>query len=112
MIEGSRSGLACVIAAISPSDRVRYQQLVRRAVAAIRDSRELENGFVFRIDSQSVSLPEIAEWLGMERLCCPFLDMQLAVSSGESDWTITLTGPPGVKEILEAAFEAHVDQAL
>ena len=41
-----------------------------------------------------MTLPEVAEWITMERLCCPFLAFQLDVNAnGES--RLTLRGRRG-----------------
>jgi hypothetical protein len=40
----------------------------------------------------------------MERLCCPFLTLQIAASGDRADWLLTLTGPEGVKPLIRAEF--------
>jgi hypothetical protein len=40
----------------------------------------------------------------MERLCCPFLTFQLEASGSQIDWTLKLTGPRGVKQLLRFEF--------
>jgi hypothetical protein len=49
---------------------LRYKDLFRRVQAAITDRRELEDGYVFRLDGESLSLPDVAQWISLERLCC------------------------------------------
>jgi len=95
---------ACNPKAISASERPRYNELVKRVRTAMKDRREIANGYVFKLDSGSVTLPEAAEWISMERLCCPFLTLQLSASGNQADWILTLTGPEGVKPILDAEF--------
>ena len=65
---------------------------------------ETSDGFVFKLDSKAVTLPEIAEWITMERLCCPFLTLQLWASGNQPDWMLALTGPEGVKPLITAEF--------
>jgi hypothetical protein len=72
--------------------------------AAVRDRSEIANGYSFRLDSNTITLPEVAEWITMERLCCPFLTLQLSVSGQQQHWILILTGPEGVKPIIEAEF--------
>lgn len=95
--------IACDLTAISIADRPRYNQLVQRLRAAIRCRVEQADGYVFELDSTVLSLAELTEWVGMERLCCPFLFFQIS-ASGDS---LRLTGPPGVKPIIAAAFAAN-----
>ena len=60
--------LACNLNAISQANPHRYKELFRRVQAAITDRRELEDAYVFRLDGDSVSLPDVAQWKGLERL--------------------------------------------
>lgn len=43
----------------------------------------------------------------MERLCCPFVSFQLSVSAQDEDWVLDLTGPTGVKALIEEEFPRH-----
>jgi hypothetical protein len=47
-------------------------------------------------------LPEVSEWISLERLCCPFLMFQLEGASEVS--RLTMRGPDGVKAILQQQF--------
>lgn len=98
------TALACNLGAISSAERPRYSALAKRVKAAISESRELRNGYAFTIRAIEVSLPELAEWISFERLCCPFLQFQLQVSGQETVWHLTLTGPSGAKAVLEHEF--------
>src|ERR1700712_3890060 len=84
---------ACNLKAIRAADRPRYTELVKRVRAAVADRREISNGYAYQLDSQAVTPPEAAEWMSMERLCCPFLTLQLSVSGRQPHWLLTLTGP-------------------
>jgi hypothetical protein len=77
---------------------------MKRVRASARKRTELSDGYAFTLDATAVSLKEVAEWIGMERLCCPFLTFQLTASGSQADWVLALTGPPGVKAVLRAEF--------
>ncbi len=96
--------LACNPKAIGAGERPRYRDLVKRLRAAVRGRVEISNGYAFKLDSKAMTLPEAAEWIGMERLCCPFLTLQLSASGNEAGWLLTLTGPAGVKQLIAAEF--------
>jgi len=98
------ANFACNVSAISATDRPRYSDLLKRVRVAIQDRTEILGGYVFKLDSQTVALPEVAEWINMERLCCPFLILQLSATGNQKHWVLTLTGPEGVKHLLEAEF--------
>lgn len=95
---------ACNLKAISAAERPRYNDLTKRLRNAARNRSELPDGYAFKLDSKTISLPEVAEWISMERLCCPFLTLQLSASGDQADWLLKLTGPAGVKPLLQAEF--------
>jgi hypothetical protein len=95
---------ACDLKAISAAERPRYLELVGRIRASIQERDELPEGYAFQLDSTVVTLAEAGEWMGMERLCCPFLTIQLAASGAYSQWRLTLTGPEGAKSLVAAEF--------
>jgi hypothetical protein len=95
--------LACNLKAISASERPRYNDLVKRLRVAVQDRRELPDGYAYKLDTKKITLPEVAEWITMERLCCPFLTFQLDVK-GSGDSQLTLRGPAGAKSILREEF--------
>jgi hypothetical protein len=104
--KGTSAVLACNLKAIRAADRPRYRELVKRVREAVRDRTEMSDGYAFQLDSKKVTLPDVAEWMSMERLCCPFLTLQLSATGNQSHWTLTLTGPEGVKTLLDAEFPA------
>ena len=90
--------IACNLHAIGAADRPRYHELVKKLKAAIGDRRELPNGYVFTVESGAIRSEEISEWISMERLCCPFLEFQVA------GCFLQITGPAGAKAILDSEF--------
>lgn len=98
---------ACNLKAISATERPRYIELVKRVREAMRDRTEISNGYAFQLDSKTITLPEAAEWISMERLCCPFLTLQLSAAGNQTHWVLTLTGPEGVKPLLDVEFPGH-----
>jgi hypothetical protein len=67
-------------------------------------------GYAFTLAGKTLSLTEAAEWIGLERRCCPFLTFGLSASGDRSDWLLTLTGPEGVKALFEAEFRPPTDR--
>jgi hypothetical protein len=95
--------LACNIKAISAAERPRYNDLIKRLRIAVQDRNELPDGYAYKMDTKKITLPEVAEWITMERLCCPFLRFQLDVKAN-GDSQLTMRGPDGVKAILREEF--------
>ena len=97
----------CNLKAISLARRPHYNDLFKRLLAAVRGRNEILNGYALNLDAKAITLSEVAEWISLERLCCPFLTLTLKASGNQPDWTLTLTGPPGVKAILDAEFHSR-----
>ncbi len=66
----------------------------------------MPNGYVYQLELKAISLPEVAEWMSLERLCCPFLKFELSGQGHQTDRMLTLTGPEGVKPLLQAELPA------
>jgi len=96
--------LACNIQAIRASQRPRYHDLVTRLRSAMRERRELPDGYEYLLDSTKITLAEVSEWITMERLCCPFLTFLLEGVGGDSH--LTMRGPDGAKAVLREEFPA------
>jgi hypothetical protein len=98
--------IACDLKAIEVGQRPHYANLMKRLRAAVQERSNRDDGYAYKLDSTGITLPEVAEWMNMERLCCPFLTLQLSAAGNEESWFLTLTGPEGVKPLLEAEFPA------
>jgi hypothetical protein len=96
------SALACNLDAISATQRPRYHKLISRLRCAIQDRSELQDGYCYLLVSNDKTLLEVAEWITMERLCCPFLTFHLEVAN--KTFSLTIRGRDGVKAILQEAF--------
>jgi hypothetical protein len=55
------------------------------------------------LDPKTIALLEVAEWIAMESLCCPFLTFETDVK-GDGILRLTLRGPDGAKAILREEF--------
>ena len=96
--------IACNLNAIGAAERPRYINLMKRLRAAVRARTELSDGFSYKLDESAITRKEIAEWIAMERLCCPFLVFRQGASGKQTGWALTLTGPAGVKALLLQEF--------
>ena len=96
--------IACNLNAISPADRTRYRRLVSRLRAALSDRSEIEQGYVFHLRSDGITSSEIADWIALEHLCCPFLTLRLSTSDTNLGQSLTMTGPLGIKQLIQSEF--------
>jgi hypothetical protein len=78
--------LACNLKAIRAVERPRYNQLVKRVREAMRERMEMSNGYAFILDGKTITSAEAGEWIDMERLCCPFLTLQISAVGKQTHW--------------------------
>jgi hypothetical protein len=72
--------LACNMAVFTREQREDHIRATSQLVEAIRNIREIENGYEFVFPTESNYITGIAEFIANERLCCPFLAFGLNVA--------------------------------
>ena len=65
-------------------------------------STETADGYVLHLHAAAPGFLKVAEWVTLERRCCPFLNFDLAWSAGDESPSLHLGGRHGVKEFLAA----------
>jgi hypothetical protein len=95
--------LACNLNAISADQRPRYNELVNRLRSAVQSRTDLPDGYTYHLKVENMTLLELAEWITIERVCCPFLSFHIDIT-GEASPSLTLRGPGESKAILNAAL--------
>jgi hypothetical protein len=96
--------VACNLGAFDPAQHKRYLTLRGQLESSVVEVKEQPDGFAFRLPPDAGLLVAVAEWMGLEQLCCPFLGFALDLPSGGGAPWLTLTGPEGTKAILRDAF--------
>jgi hypothetical protein len=104
-LAGARAGerFACNAKALSPTERLRYQELTRQLTAAMQEKVELKDGYGFRLPTGS--LMTAAEWASFERRCCPFFTFVLEQVRDEGPVWLRLTGSDGVKRFIRTELQ-------
>lgn len=92
----------CNPSALNKDERVRYSELTKKLKAENAGVEELASGYSLKFPANSQTIREAAEFVTYERLCCPFLNFEVAVA-GENV-ALRLTGEDGVKEFIKAEF--------
>jgi len=93
---------ACNPSALDKEQRARYSVLTKQLIAAKQEVRELPDGYTFHFAANPQSIKDVAEFVTYERLCCPFLNFEMAVE-GEN-LSLQLKGKEGVKEFIKMEF--------
>ena len=91
--------LECRLDIFDGPEKLRYEALREELEAGVEEIRELAEGYAARLRPDPTLFRQVAEWITLERRCCPFLGLGLNWSEGDALW-LSLTGGPGVKAFL------------
>jgi hypothetical protein len=98
------SRLTCNINGIPPHERARYGHLVEALRHAIQERRELPDGYAFQMDTKQIGTCQLAEWIELERKCCPFFGFEIRWTQKKEAVWLNLSGPEGVKDFILDEF--------
>ena len=101
----SPTPIACHPDALSPEEWKRHSELRTVLFEAVVNQEELSNGFRFQLDGSKATIVQAAEWIDGERRCCPFIEFGLRQPAEGGQLELTLSGRPGVKELLRAQLK-------
>jgi hypothetical protein len=99
--------LACNLAQFDPSELERYGRARQAVHATIRDVTELDDGYRLDLGPDAQTVLTAAEWVVLERRCCPFLNFTLEVTDTDTV-RLSVTGGDGVKAFIGEALRASV----
>ncbi len=94
------SPLACRLERLSEEQRQHEKSLLKFVREATPEIHELPEGYELRFANDSAGAVLIAEFITLERLCCPFFNFELHVEAEGGPVWLRLTGQHGVKEFL------------
>jgi hypothetical protein len=94
--------IACDLSALDSAKRARRAALARELHGLRIGIDELPDGYAFRYAADNSTLIKIAEFVSMERLCCPFFEFTIEVASGGESMRLRLAGGEQVKLFLES----------
>lgn len=92
--------IACNLKALTAEQRNELTRVGEHVISAITYSRELSDGYAFRIDPAKASLEDVAHWLDLWRRCCPFYEFQVDYHAADANVWLSVKGRPGVKEYI------------
>lgn len=99
-------GFYCNLKALTPEERVRQHELAQAIAGAKLETKELADGYAFRLQAEKVSVTDLAEWVTVERKCCPFFDFEISLGRDNGALWLKLRGAEGVKVFMR--HELHV----
>lgn len=102
----------CIRAALNPEQLHRKEELGKLLRSSRRGTRELADGYEFELAPETSIVEAAAQWATMERLCCPFLDIELRLGRENGPFVLRLTGREGVKQFIQSDFHVWFQGAL
>ena len=106
------SPLACDMSAIESDRREQHIATSAEVFGVVTEILELPDGYAFRLPSEPHTLLKAAEFISLEKLCCPFLGFVLELEpEGGSVW-LRLTGREGVKAFIREEVSGLLGGAI
>jgi hypothetical protein len=102
-MDTTETPIACNLAVFTPEQRARHRALGAEMKAALLGIDEIADGYRLRYPGSTSWVLQLAEFITLERLCCPFFTFTLGATSDEAEGYLTITGNPQAKALL--AFE-------
>ena len=106
------SPLACDMSAIEPDRREQHIATAGQVFRAIMDIQELPDGYAFCLPNEPDTLLKAAEFISLERLCCPFLGFVLEIEPEVGSVWLRLTGREGVKAFIREEVSGLLGNAI
>ena len=94
------SPVACDMTAIESGRREQHIATSREVFRAMTEIEELPDGYAFRLSSEPDILVKAAEFISLEKICCPFLSFVIEVKAEGGPVWLRLTGREGVKAFI------------
>src|SRR5438128_11009843 len=98
--------IACDLTVFSLGERERHLALSQELFAACVKMRELSDGFAFLFNGKGTWCAKIAEWVMLERRCCPFLSFELVFAGDRGPAELRLRGRHGTTELIRGALRS------
>ncbi|AKU96229.1 hypothetical protein AKJ09_02893 [Labilithrix luteola] len=101
--------IACSLNALTDAERHREGELLDLHLESIRERRERADGYSYRYPEDPGLFARMAELVGLEHRCCPFLDSRLEWAGAEATPWLHVTGGARVKPFVADTFGAPHD---
>ncbi len=92
--------LACNMGALTTAQRTHHREMTERLLRVAKRA-DLKDGYLFTIDRDKLSVPDLAEWVANDARCCPAVDFHIELPA-TGPLTLRLDGGADVKAFLAA----------
>ena len=106
------SPFACDMTAIALDQRGAHIATIKSLFQSVKNVRELADGYAFQLPNDSEVLLTAAQFIALERLCCPFFGFALEIEGESGSVWLSLTGCEGVKPFIMAEIGDHLPVSI
>lgn len=110
--EPKESPIACDMSAIEPDRSEQHISAGREIFVAVTEIRELPDGYAFRPSAEPDLLIKTAQFISLEKLCCPFLRFVIEIEPEGGPVWLRLTGREGVKAFIREEVSGLLGDAI
>lgn len=96
--------LACSLGAMTPAQRQRHDRLGNQIRKAVKQVKELPDGYAFRFTHDPAVFVEAAEFITLESRCCSFFHFTLEKEPDDGPVWLRVTGPKEAKTFIKHAL--------
>ena len=101
MMSSETQVLACDLTALPPGGRERLAALSEDLFGRAQEARSLADGFELGYQQASGgTIAQLAEFIALDRLCCPFIRHGLFVEPDTGSTWLHLSGGDSVKQVI------------
>ena len=97
--------IACDMDAFTPEQRQRYDEVSSHLRQATEEVIELPDGYAFRYRTDETTWLKAAEYVDLERRCCPFFAFALELEPESGAVWLKLTGREGSQGVFDRPDE-------
>jgi hypothetical protein len=94
--------LACQLDVFDAAERRRYESLRERLAERRLGIHEVPDGIAVVYPGEPEMFRDVAEWITLERRCCPFLSFRLEFDAEPPSIRLRLVGGEDVKRFLQS----------
>jgi len=99
-MEARPGPIACALHLLTEAERKREQNLLTEIRNAALEIKHLPFGYALRFARDSATVLQLAEFITLERVCCPFLEFHLRCEAKGGPVWLNITGREPVKQLL------------
>jgi hypothetical protein len=97
---------------LSPAQRETHLATSRELFSKVQAIEETADGYEFRFGAEPEEILKVAEFVALEKLCCPFLNFAIEVEAEGGPVTLRLTGREGVKAFVREEISGLLGKVI